>query len=192
MYVTALWDHSDIPVQWGMAAGVSLAGAITDFRSRRIPNLLTVPVFLAALCWAAWIAGLAGLADAVSASLLVSAPYVVLFLLASGGAGDAKLMAAVGAWLGVVNGLVMLVCVAAMGVLMAVIAAAARRRLGQVLGHVANAVKWPLLHLASGRRPEGVAAALPPASRMQRMRYGPAIFLGVCVAAAGTYLWKTY
>ena len=192
MYVTALWDHSVAPVQWGMAAGASLAGAVTDFRTGRIPNYLTVPVFVGALCWAAWTAGLAGLADAVTASLLVSAPYVVLFVVASGGAGDAKLMAAVGAWVGVVNGLVMLVCVAAMGVLMAVIAAAARNRLGQVFGHVANAVKWPLVQLAAGRRPGGVAAAVPPASRMQRMRYGPAIFLGVCIAAVGTYLWRQY
>jgi prepilin peptidase CpaA len=177
-------------MQWGWAAGASLLGAIFDLRTRRIPNRLTVPVFVAALGWAVWVAGLAGLADAVSGSLLVSAPYVVLFLLASGGAGDAKLMAAVGAWLGVINGLIALVCVAAAGVIMAVILAAAQKRLRQVLSSTVTAATGAWVQLLAGGRLADTSIGIPAPGRMQRMPYGPAIFLGVCVAAIGTYLWR--
>ena len=107
MFLT-LWDHSVVPVQWGVVLCVSLIGAITDLRSGRIPNFLTMPILLAGATWAVWLCGPAGLADALLGCLLLATPYVLLFVFAGGGAGDAKLMGAIGAWLGVVNGLVAL------------------------------------------------------------------------------------
>src|SRR6056297_2650346 len=105
---TALW-HDSVPlIQWATVLGASLAAAGWDIRCRRIPNFLTGPVLLAGLIWAAASAGWAGLGDSLAAAALLGLPYVVLFLQCGGGAGDAKLMMALGAWLGLVNGVVVL------------------------------------------------------------------------------------
>jgi len=91
-------------IQWAVVAGVSLAAAVCDFRTRRIPNALTVPAFAAGLLYALWAAGASGFADAVKVSVLLALPFILLFLFSHGGAGDAKLMGAVGAWLGLQEG----------------------------------------------------------------------------------------
>src|SRR5580765_253220 len=75
-----------------------LAGYL-DYRSRRIPNWLTVSGALIALCLSAvsgvphFYASLQGFAAALGVGLL-------LFFLRTLGAGDAKFMAAIGAWAG--------------------------------------------------------------------------------------------
>ena len=165
-------------------------GAVCDVVRHRIPNALTGPVWTAGLAWAAWHSGAAGLADAAAASLLLAAPYLVLFAFASGGAGDAKLMAAVGAWLGLVSGAVALLGVAMAGVAMALAVAMAQKRLRQVLSDVALAARWPLGLLATGVGLRGWRRAAPPLrTPRRRMPYGPAIFAGVSAAAIGVALW---
>lgn len=113
MWLTTLWEQGLQPVPWAVVVAASLVAAMTDIASRRIPNILTGPLLLGGVVWAAWTAGPSGLADSISACVLLALPYVLLFLFAGGGAGDAKLMGAVGAWLGMVNGLIVLSCVCA-------------------------------------------------------------------------------
>ena len=74
--------------------------ATTDFRTRRIPNWLTVPAAIAGLVFSSvtpngigLVASLAGFAVGMSLLLL---PW----LLGGGGMGDVKMLAALGAWLG--------------------------------------------------------------------------------------------
>ena len=77
----------------------ALAAGVLDFRYRRIPNWLNVSGALAAFCLTAaaggphFLTSLQGFAVALAVGLL-------LFFLRSLGAGDAKFMAAVGAWAG--------------------------------------------------------------------------------------------
>lgn len=186
MWFTALWDEGMRPELWAVVIGLTLAGAVWDVRSRRIPNALTIPGLLAGLAWSYAMAGPAGLADAGTASLLLGLPFVLLFAFAGGGAGDAKLMLAVGAWLGVVNGLVALAAVAASGVVMALCFALAAGRLREAAGNVAGA-GWAVVLIALGRRrlPVPEASGTP-----QRMPYGLAIFVGVVLAAGSVLLWR--
>ena len=95
------WDFVSYTLPWGVVLLTSLAGAVTDLHARRVPNRLTFPVLLGGLLWATYEGGAAGLADAAGACVLLALPFVLLFVLANGGAGDAKLMGALGAWLGV-------------------------------------------------------------------------------------------
>lgn len=83
-----------------VAVAVALAAAICDVRSRRIPNVLTFGAAAAAIVAAAWTAGLSGAGSSVAGWLLALAIWLPIYALGGMGAGDVKLMAAVGAWLG--------------------------------------------------------------------------------------------
>ena len=84
MWAETLWNHHLLPLQWGVAIGTSLAAAVCDVRTRRVPNLLTGPMLLAGLSWGIWIGGWAGLADSAAGCLLLAIPYVLLFVFAGG------------------------------------------------------------------------------------------------------------
>jgi prepilin peptidase CpaA len=175
-------------VQWSVIVGCSLFAAITDLRSRRIPNALTGPMFLAGLIWSGYAGGLGGFGDAFMAAIALAAPYVVLFLIAGGGAADAKLMGAVGAWVGIHEGALILICVCISG---AVIGVSYSIIKGRAAGVFYNLMMMSLgmISLIAGRRTwREVAAEMPDARTMLKIPYGLAIFAGICVAAAGLYL----
>ena len=74
--------------------------AIVDLRSRRIPNVLTSLGAVAGLVFHAWAGGVAGLGQGVAGWATGIGLFLPLFLLGGMGAGDVKLLGAVGAWLG--------------------------------------------------------------------------------------------
>ena len=190
MWATTLWHQNMLPLQWGVVIGTALAAAGCDLRTRRVPNLLTGPILLAGLAWGIWVGGLAGLADSVAGCLLLAIPYVLLFVFAGGGAGDAKLMGAVGAWLGVVNGAVALVAVALAGIVLAVGFALARKRFGAALVNVGRIVNAVLMFLVVRRRLSEAQSLLPETAAMEKVPYAVAVFAGVCIAAGGLFIWR--
>ncbi|MCL5279371.1 MAG: A24 family peptidase [Planctomycetes bacterium] len=181
--------------QWGVVLGASLAAAILDIRSRRIPNALTAPLAVAGLLYALSCAGLGGLGRAVAGGILVAVPYVLLFVFAGGGAGDAKMMGALGTWLGVPAGLAVLVAVAATGAVLGLLNLAANRQLASGLRRIGAAFYVLLIALCAGRKgwalvkPEPDEDA-PVADQRLTMPYGPAIFIGVCIGAYVVHSWN--
>ena len=191
MLPTALWEHDLLQLQWGAVTGVSLAAAAFDLRSRKIPNRLTGPTLLCGIIWAGFAAGWAGLADGLLGCFLLAFPYVLLFVFAGGGAGDAKLMGALGMWLGVRSGAVVLASVAVSGVLLGFIWAAASGRLAPALANLAS-ISRGVLGAAGSRGSLGDARlGLPEPSSMQKIPYGIAIAAGTVLAALGVLLWKS-
>jgi prepilin peptidase CpaA len=190
MWTMTLWQQGSPFLQWGAAIGASLAGAVADVAGRRIPNRLTGPVLVAGLAWSAYVGGLAGLCEAALACLVLAFPYVLLFLFAGGGAGDAKLMAAIGAWLGLANGMVALVAVSLCAVFLAIGQAAAKKRLRSVLDHVVAFVNGLIFIVISRGKLKDRKGFLPTTDSRQTMPYGIAIFGGVCIAATGVLLWR--
>lgn len=167
---------------WGVAIAASLVAAATDLRTRRIPNLLTGPVFVAGLVWATATHGLAGAGESLLASLLLAGPFVLLFLFAGGGAADAKMMGAVGAWIGLANCTPVLLSVLACGVIVAVGYTLARGQVQPVLSNL-FAIVIGLISLMCGQRNlRQTREALPEPVRMLSIPYGVAIFSGVCIA----------
>jgi prepilin peptidase CpaA len=83
-----------------LVAVIVVAAAATDIRSRRIPNWLTLSGVCAGLLLNWTISGLHGIGTAVSGMALGFASYFVLYCIRAMGAGDVKLMAAVGAVVG--------------------------------------------------------------------------------------------
>jgi prepilin peptidase CpaA len=82
------------------AVGVGLVACATDLRSRRIPNVLTFGAAAAALVFALVTDGWSGLGSAALGWLIGALVFIVPFALGGLGAGDVKLLAAIGAWLG--------------------------------------------------------------------------------------------
>lgn len=177
-----------LPLEWGVVIGASLAAAAIDLSTRRIPNWLTFPVFLTGLSSGALRGGLEGLAESIGSAALLALPFIILFVFAGGGAGDAKLMGAIGAWLGFRAGLVTLGAVCTAGIVCAIAFALARRRLSVLATNLRGLVQgFALVALSRGRLGDA-AVLVPHPERMQAFPYGLAIFLGVLSAAMGAYL----
>jgi len=79
---------------------LTLSAAISDLRTRKIPNWLTVTGFVAALVFHIATGGLPGLGYSLLGFLTGFSILLLLWLTGGGGAGDVKLMGALGAWLG--------------------------------------------------------------------------------------------
>jgi prepilin peptidase CpaA len=184
-------------VRWGVVLGASLAAAILDIRARRIPNALTLPLLVTGLLYGLSYGGVTGMGKAAAACVVVALPYLLLFVFAGGGAGDAKMMGAIGAWLGIRAGVVVLVTVAATGGVLGLLNLAAHRQLLPGLRRIGASFYVMLIALGSGRK--GWALVKPdveePAAKADAggkvaMPYGPSIFIGVCIAAYLIHSWN--
>jgi len=83
-----------------MTLVIVTVASVFDLRARRIPNLLTFGGAALAVVYAGSAHGLAGLAHALEGWLAGLLIFFPLFLLGGLGAGDVKLMACLGAWIG--------------------------------------------------------------------------------------------
>jgi len=85
---------------WTLTLALTISAALLDWRSRRIPNWLTVPGFLSAVTLHVVLNGWQGLRFALAGGALALMLLLPLVMLRALGAGDWKLMGAVGAFLG--------------------------------------------------------------------------------------------
>src|SRR5438477_5906014 len=85
---------------WTLTLALTISAALLDWRSRRIPNWLTVPGLLSGVTLHTALHGWHGLRFSLSGAGLALLLLLPLVLLRALGAGDWKLMGAVGAFLG--------------------------------------------------------------------------------------------
>lgn len=84
----------------GAAVALSLAGCFTDLRSRKIPNLLTFGGAICAVGFHLVVGGPWSAATSVGGWLLGVLLFAPVFAVGGLGAGDVKLLGALGAWIG--------------------------------------------------------------------------------------------
>ena len=154
---------------------VLLVASWTDVRSRRIPNWLTVGGMIAGLAVRVW-AGPGPLVDGVlgvGLGLLLAAPFFAIGVL---GGGDAKLLMAVGAFMGPADLARASLVIAVVGGLVALVEAGRR---GVLLPTLASCGSLLLSWVTLGRR-----GREPMAVGGERL----AVPYGVAIAA-GSLLW---
>jgi prepilin peptidase CpaA len=85
---------------WMFAIGVTLLAGFVDFRTRKIPNWLTVSAFFLGIGLRTMLSGWSGAKSSLAGAGLALVLLLPLVLMRALGAGDWKLMGAVGAFLG--------------------------------------------------------------------------------------------
>jgi prepilin peptidase CpaA len=130
-----------------LCAGI---GAVHDLREGRIPNRVTGPAMVAGLM-IHWIAGGGhALADAALAGVIAGSIFLIFFVAGGMGAGDVKLMAAVGCISGLAQLRLIVIATAIAGGAFAIAVSLRHGRLGETLR---NAVALLLHHGRRGLRP---------------------------------------
>ena len=159
-------------------AAVACSGAVSaaiDLRTRRVPNAATFGIAGVGVAFAA--CGVSG--HSIGAALAGLAIGFALMLpghlFGATGAGDVKLLAAMGTLLGPAAIFHAFLYTAMAGGLLAAVVAVRRRRLGDTLDGVAALV-----------RTRGASAdAITAPARNNRFAYAPAIAVGTLLAALG-------
>jgi prepilin peptidase CpaA len=85
---------------WWPTVIVLAVATFTDLRNRRIPNWLVLPFLVVGIGASTWQHGWHGLGQSFAGLALGLLLYGFLFWMGGMGAGDVKLAAAIGAWIG--------------------------------------------------------------------------------------------
>src|SRR5438874_6649350 len=115
--------HNSHAVAW-LVSVVLVEAAIIDGWQLRVPNWLTYHFALGGLAFAAWAGGTTGLLWALAGLAVGLALLLPLHAIGGMGAGDVKLLAGVGAWMGPAATTGAFVASALVGGLMALVMAA--------------------------------------------------------------------
>jgi prepilin peptidase CpaA len=134
------------PVVQLFAAAVVFAAAATDLRSRRIPNWLTLSGIAIGLLLNGTLGGASGIRSALGGMALGFGCYFFLYCLRAMGAGDVKLMAAVGAIVGPSGWIAVFLASAAAAGLLSLALVVWKRRARETFGNTLLIAK-ELVHL---------------------------------------------
>ena len=167
---------------WG-AISLAMAGAICDIRTHRLPNALTYCGIVTGVLFRTWLSGWQGMGEALLGGSVAGGAFLLFFLVQGLGAGDVKLMTAVGSWAGLRQSLVVLLATAIAGGMLAVAYMIYYRRVGQTMRNFGLLARF---HRTSGIRPHP-QLNLSNAECI-RIPYAVAIAAGT-LYAAGLTIW---
>lgn len=165
-----------------LVSALLVEAAIIDGRKLKVPNWLTFHLAAGGLAYATWVGGGHGLAWSLGGLALGLALLMPLHMIGGMGAGDVKLLAGVGAWMGPSIVLGAFVVTAIVG---GVMAAAMVVRSGELVKHWAmfHTIGQEILTLRSPGKLSEVAAARKPT--MMLLPYG----IPIAVGSIGYFAW---
>lgn len=147
-----------------------------DLRFRRIPNWLTFPAMIAGLLYNTYFGGITGLLLSLGGLFVGFGVFIAFYMFGGMGAGDVKLMAAIGALLGPIDVLYAALYTAIAGGVYAIILLAANRRNRKALARCGLMGKSLLLTGQFAYIPQGENEKTTP------LCYGVAIAVGTLIA----------
>jgi prepilin peptidase CpaA len=162
----------------------ALIGSKWDIREHRIPNLLTGPSILVGLLLHGILGGWSQLSSSLMAGLIAGGICALFYFAGGMGAGDVKLMIAVGCLMGLYPLRLMLLATAFAGSSYALVLAIKHRQLSQTLTNVAAIVAH---HGREGLTPHPDLNVTNP--RTLRLPFAVPIAAGCCVAAISAF-WR--
>lgn len=151
--------------------------AVIDYRSYRIPNWLTLGGALLGLGYSVLNPGVGGqgLLWSLAGLAFGFAVMLPMYALRVMGAGDVKLMAMAGSFLGLEATFQAVLCTLIVGGLASLGFAAAHRVLGRMLANIRDIARLAAMSLAGGLRPDMRGHA---AQSVGRLPYGVSIAIG--------------
>jgi prepilin peptidase CpaA len=167
--------------------GVALVtGSVTDIRNQRIYNWLTFPLIIAGLATHTVFGGLDGLKFAAGGFAIGFVVMALPYFFGAMGAGDVKLMAGIGAWLGPDATFLafLYTCIAGGGYCIIVLArdpSLFKRAMRNI---------WNTLSVFVATRKMNFAPSTANGAALPRLCYGVAIAVGT-TAAISVFVWKT-
>jgi len=167
------YDLTLMPAAAALAVACTMTAAVLDHRHGHIPNAVTYPCLLGGFMLAAFSGGLAGIGLAFAGLLAAGLIFFIAFAAGSCGGGDVKLMAALGAILGLWPAIDVTLASLMVGGVIAVFSMA-RRVQWSVL---ARTVGLFALLLPAGFR--DAASVLKPRETHHTVRFGVAAALGL-------------
>jgi prepilin peptidase CpaA len=171
-----------VTTHWIAGGAVLLCGAAAwcDLRFRRIPNVLTLPAVAIALCLHGATHAGAGLLLSLAGMLAAAALVLPGYALGYTGAGDVKLLAAVGALLAFPTALFAALLSLVLGGVLSLALSVWRRNLSGLLLNTWGMGKWLLV------RSTGMSAPAPVTSA-QGIPLGVAIAVATLVVVFGPW-----
>lgn len=189
--LTNLAPDSAPLLNWAVVIAACCVATIIDVRCRRIPNKLTGPLLLAGYAWWTLVRGFDGLGEAFGGMLVAGLPFILLWMIGGGGAGDAKMMLAIGCWLGINDAFLAAIATGLAGGILSIIYAKAHRRLLMAMANTAWMVMtMPLVLLGPGRIQDRQKLAPPSADGPLKTPYSIAMLAGTCAALAWIFVCR--
>jgi len=167
-----------------LALTLALVGAIIDIQQHRIPNWLTYPGMVLGFGLRTVLFGWKGLLGGVGGWLLGGAIMFLFYVVRAMGAGDVKLMAAIGALVGPSELTTVLLATGIFGGLLAIAYAIYRGRMVSTLKNVGAVLRF---HAWAGAQAHPELNLDNPSAL--RMPYGLAIALGTLYAFVAIW-WR--
>jgi prepilin peptidase CpaA len=160
-----------------IALALAITAAVFDVQQHRIPNWLTYPGIISGIALRGVLFGWKGMGSAVAGCFLAGGVMLLFYLVRAMGAGDLKLMAAIGSLVGPGQAVVVLLATAICGGVMAIGYAVYRGRMWATIKNVGSVLKF---HAWAGLQAHPELNLDNPATL--RMPYGLAIAAGTLYA----------
>lgn len=181
-----------VPMQiipFGVVSIVALIACVTDLKSFRIPNAITLPLAVTGIVYHGVIYGSAGLQNSALGLLFGGLVLMLLYVIGGMGAGDVKLLAGVGAWLGIPAIVYVFIVAAAVGSLYSFALLIAQGRLASAVTTVRVVLRQLAVagkHLGSEERVESVVRQEDRHKRL--IPFAVMIAIGVIVVMISVHL----
>ena len=177
--------HTILVENWHvkLVCATLIVAAWIDGKQLRVPNWITFPMVLSGLVYSAIVGGWQGLGDWLIGMCVGLATLLPLYAVGGMGAGDVKLMAGIGAWLGATVTWEAFLWSAVVGGLMAVVMVLKRRAWDKHYGN-AMLILSEVVNLKDPRELSKIAAARKP--HMLLLPYG----IPICIGSIAYFIYK--